>query len=163
MAHAFNPSTWASRGRWISEFEASLVYKVSSRTARPIQRNPVSRNQKTNKQTHGENTKFCFSMSNGKGLFRSSIFQICWQYISLSSAGYTSSLSLFFTGISQLWISNILESPTECRLHLHHGFFKPTCRNTPERHPASTAFLSQRGRFYNTFLASMTLMAEPHS
>jgi hypothetical protein len=29
------------RGRWISEFEASLVYKVSSRTARAIQRNPV--------------------------------------------------------------------------------------------------------------------------
>jgi hypothetical protein len=25
------------RGRWISEFEASLVYKVSSRTARAIQ------------------------------------------------------------------------------------------------------------------------------
>jgi hypothetical protein len=30
------------RGRWISEFEASLVYKVSSRTARATQRNPVS-------------------------------------------------------------------------------------------------------------------------
>jgi hypothetical protein len=32
-----------SRGRRISEFEASLVYKVSART---IQRNPVSKNQK---------------------------------------------------------------------------------------------------------------------
>jgi hypothetical protein len=29
------------RGRQISEFEASLVYKVSSRTARAIKRNPV--------------------------------------------------------------------------------------------------------------------------
>jgi hypothetical protein len=29
------------RGRRISEFQASLVYKVSSRTARAIQRNPV--------------------------------------------------------------------------------------------------------------------------
>jgi hypothetical protein len=29
------------RGRWISEFKASLIYKVSSRTARAIQRNPV--------------------------------------------------------------------------------------------------------------------------
>jgi hypothetical protein len=28
-------------GRQISEFEVSLVYKVSSRTARAIQRNPV--------------------------------------------------------------------------------------------------------------------------
>jgi hypothetical protein len=40
------------RGRQISEFEASLVYKVSSRTARAIQRNFVSKNkkQKTKKQ-----------------------------------------------------------------------------------------------------------------
>jgi hypothetical protein len=30
------------RGRRISEFEASLVYRVSSRTARATQRNPVS-------------------------------------------------------------------------------------------------------------------------
>jgi hypothetical protein len=29
------------RGRWISEFEASLVYKGSSRTARSTQRNPL--------------------------------------------------------------------------------------------------------------------------
>jgi hypothetical protein len=29
------------RGRWISEFEASLVYKVNSRIARTTQRNPV--------------------------------------------------------------------------------------------------------------------------
>jgi hypothetical protein len=34
------------RGRWISEFEAHLVYKVRSRTARAIQRNPVSKNKK---------------------------------------------------------------------------------------------------------------------
>jgi hypothetical protein len=34
------------RGRWISEFEASLVYRVSFRTARATQRNPVSKNQK---------------------------------------------------------------------------------------------------------------------
>jgi hypothetical protein len=36
------------RDRWISEFEASLVYKVSSRTARATQRNPVSTKQKNN-------------------------------------------------------------------------------------------------------------------
>jgi hypothetical protein len=41
------------RGRRISEFKASLVYKVSSRTARAIQRIPVSKqtNKQTNKQT----------------------------------------------------------------------------------------------------------------
>jgi hypothetical protein len=38
------------RGRRISEFEASLVYKVSSRTARAIQRNPVSKNKNKAKQ-----------------------------------------------------------------------------------------------------------------
>jgi hypothetical protein len=35
-----------SRGRQISDFETSLVYRVSSRTARATQRNPVSKNQK---------------------------------------------------------------------------------------------------------------------
>jgi hypothetical protein len=44
------------RGRRISEFKASLVYRVSSRTARAIQRNPVSENQK-NKQTKKEKKK----------------------------------------------------------------------------------------------------------
>jgi hypothetical protein len=29
------------RGRWISEFKASLVYRVSSRAVSDIQRNPV--------------------------------------------------------------------------------------------------------------------------
>jgi hypothetical protein len=40
------------RGRQISEFEASLVYRASSRKARAIQRNPVSKNKQTNKQTN---------------------------------------------------------------------------------------------------------------
>jgi hypothetical protein len=43
------------RDRRISEFEATLVYKVSSRTARAIQRNPVSEKTKT-KQTKQNNT-----------------------------------------------------------------------------------------------------------
>jgi hypothetical protein len=36
------------RSRQISEFEASLVYRVSSRTARATQRNPVLKNSKNN-------------------------------------------------------------------------------------------------------------------
>jgi hypothetical protein len=44
LAHPFNPNTW--EGRQISEFEASLVYRVKSRTAREIQRNPVSKKPK---------------------------------------------------------------------------------------------------------------------
>ena len=40
------------RGRLISGFKASLVYKVSSRTARAIQRNPVSKKQKQKKKPY---------------------------------------------------------------------------------------------------------------
>jgi hypothetical protein len=43
------------RDRQISEFEASLVYKVSSRTARAIQTNPVSKNK--TKQTNKKKKK----------------------------------------------------------------------------------------------------------
>jgi hypothetical protein len=38
------------RGRWISEFEASLVYRVSSRMARATQKNPVSKKQQQQQQ-----------------------------------------------------------------------------------------------------------------
>jgi hypothetical protein len=38
------------RSRQISEFEASLVYKVSSRTARATQRNPVSEKKEKEKE-----------------------------------------------------------------------------------------------------------------
>jgi hypothetical protein len=44
------------RGRRISEFEDSLVYKVSSRTARATQRNPVSKKTKQNKKTDKSKT-----------------------------------------------------------------------------------------------------------
>ena len=45
------------RGRQISEFEFSLDYKVSSRTARAKQRNPVSKKKQTNKQTNKKQTR----------------------------------------------------------------------------------------------------------
>jgi hypothetical protein len=38
------------RGRQISEFKASLVYRVSSRTARATQRNPASKQQQQQKE-----------------------------------------------------------------------------------------------------------------
>ena len=48
MVHAINPSNWEEEAsRLISEFDASLVHRVSSRTARTTQRNPVSKNKKT--------------------------------------------------------------------------------------------------------------------
>jgi hypothetical protein len=49
------------RGRWISEFKDSLVYRVSSRIARTAQRNPVSKKQKSKtkkkKKTKTKNQK----------------------------------------------------------------------------------------------------------
>jgi hypothetical protein len=45
VAHAFNLSTWEAEAGEI-EFEASLVYRVSSRTVRTIQSNPVSKKKK---------------------------------------------------------------------------------------------------------------------
>jgi hypothetical protein len=48
------------RGRRISEFEASLVYRVSSRITRATQRNPVSKNktnQNQNQPTNQTNQK----------------------------------------------------------------------------------------------------------
>jgi hypothetical protein len=54
VAHAFN---LGGRGRWISGFEAFLVYKVSSRTARATQRNPVLKNQNKTKQKTKTKTK----------------------------------------------------------------------------------------------------------
>jgi hypothetical protein len=50
------------RGRWISEFEASLVYRVSSRTARATRKNPVSKNQK--KKFKNKNKKQNKSLKN---------------------------------------------------------------------------------------------------
>jgi hypothetical protein len=53
------------RGRGISEFKASLVYRVNSRTARATQRNPVSNNKQTNnnnKQTDLQTTTLALSI-----------------------------------------------------------------------------------------------------
>jgi hypothetical protein len=40
------------RGRWISEFEASLVYRTSFRTDRDIQRNSVSKKKSKPRPTN---------------------------------------------------------------------------------------------------------------
>jgi hypothetical protein len=52
VAHTFNPSTReVEAGGSLSLRQASLVYRVSSRTTRATQRHPVSKNQKQ-KQTN---------------------------------------------------------------------------------------------------------------
>jgi hypothetical protein len=39
------------KGRWVSKFKASLIYRASSRTAKVTQKKPVSKQKQTNKQT----------------------------------------------------------------------------------------------------------------
>ena len=48
--HAFNPSTQEAEASGFLSSEASLVYKVSSRTPRATQRNPVSTKPKKKKK-----------------------------------------------------------------------------------------------------------------
>jgi hypothetical protein len=50
----------------ISEFKASQVYRVSSRTARAIQRNPVSKNKKTTNSQRS--TYLCLPSAGIKGV-----------------------------------------------------------------------------------------------
>jgi hypothetical protein len=57
VTHAFNPSTWEA------EAGGFLVYRVSSRTARAIQRNPVlKKKNKNNNKKRQEDQKFDTSM-----------------------------------------------------------------------------------------------------
>jgi hypothetical protein len=52
VTHTFNPSTWEAEAG-----EASLVYRVSSRTARAMQRNPVSEKKERRKREKKEKLK----------------------------------------------------------------------------------------------------------
>jgi hypothetical protein len=55
------------RGRRISEFKASLIYKVSSRTARATQRNPVSKKQNQKKKKKIERVRVgCHEIMHGQ-------------------------------------------------------------------------------------------------
>ena len=49
VVHAFNPSTWEAEASGF-EFEASLVYKVSSRTARATQRNCLEKKRERKRE-----------------------------------------------------------------------------------------------------------------
>jgi hypothetical protein len=54
VVHAFNPSTWeAEAGGFLSL--RPTVYRVSSRTARTTQRNPISKKKKTQNNNNNNN------------------------------------------------------------------------------------------------------------
>jgi hypothetical protein len=59
--HAFNPSTWEAEAGGSLEFEASLVYRMSSRTAIATQRNPVSKKNKNKNKKKKKRKEFEFS------------------------------------------------------------------------------------------------------
>jgi hypothetical protein len=50
VAHNFLSQHLRGRSRWISEFEASLVYRVNSGTTGTTQRNPVLKKEKKKKK-----------------------------------------------------------------------------------------------------------------
>jgi len=50
VAHTFNPSTWEAEAGGSLEFKASLVYRVSSRTARATKRNPILEKRERGKE-----------------------------------------------------------------------------------------------------------------
>lgn len=52
VVYACNPSTWESKGMWTSEFNASQIYRISSRIARATQRNPASNLQDGSRMPH---------------------------------------------------------------------------------------------------------------
>ena len=55
-AHTFNPNTQTEAE--LCEFEVSQVYRVSSRTARATQRNPVLKNSQSGMVAHAINPSF---------------------------------------------------------------------------------------------------------
>jgi hypothetical protein len=59
VAHAFNPSTREAEAGGFLSSEASLVYKVSFRTVRATQRNPVLKKQKQTNKNNNKKRKAC--------------------------------------------------------------------------------------------------------
>jgi len=60
-------------------FDTSLVYRVSSKTARAMQRNHVSKTKtQTNKQT---NKNFSSPSPNGLREHKSRHFEVCWHLV----------------------------------------------------------------------------------
>jgi hypothetical protein len=56
VSHSFNPSTQEAEAGGFLSSRPALVYKVSSRTARATQRNPVSKNKTKKKAVPGSTT-----------------------------------------------------------------------------------------------------------
>jgi hypothetical protein len=62
VAHTFNPSTWEAEGRRISEFEASLVYRVPGQPG--LHRETLSRKTKKKKKKKNLKRPSCLTFFN---------------------------------------------------------------------------------------------------
>jgi hypothetical protein len=94
------------RGRQISEFEASLVYKVSSRAARAIQRNPVLKNKQTNNNNKQTNKKLSRSPVPGDYSAPSGLHRYYMQTVHRCACKHTHKIYLKVCGNSFYYICN---------------------------------------------------------
>jgi hypothetical protein len=70
----------AFRRQRIYEFEASLVYRVSSMTARATQRNPVSKNKtKTKNKTKNKKQKQTNKQTNKKNCYLNALSRLFYK------------------------------------------------------------------------------------
>jgi hypothetical protein len=114
------------RDRRISEFEASLVYKVSSRTAKTIQRNPVSKtpqktkpNKQTNKKIKNRKTGSTTTIENQKR------FLAEWVIAKLSRGKYSSTSGNATKSYESPASSH--KSPLFYKIHTWHCVLYPFC------------------------------------
>jgi hypothetical protein len=97
------------RGRRISEFKASLVYRVSSRTAQTTQRNPEQQQQKQNKTKNNTRVLFPRQAIWPKSSQGSPCLHLpsCCYKISITTSGFP----------KLLWGFELRTSNTKCFIH----------------------------------------------
>jgi hypothetical protein len=78
VAHTFNPSTWETEAGGFLSFEASLVYKVSSRTARATEKPSLEKPK--NKQNKSHKTLEYMKLE-----FVHSVFKELWKSLYINS------------------------------------------------------------------------------
>ena len=66
VVHVFNPSIQETSASGSLEFETSVIYRVSSRTQRDTQRNPILKNQNQTKPNQTKIPKFLFKVKDLK-------------------------------------------------------------------------------------------------
>jgi hypothetical protein len=89
------------RGRRISEFEASLVYKMSFRTARDTQRNPVLKTNKQKEKRKATKTEVTFS---SRAIAMGGSILLLFKGIDVSAITPISKLIFFSVSLLCAWV-----------------------------------------------------------